>query len=117
METELVDAVEELLSEEFKNNRIDLIIIFGVGLIIYLASNLLIPHLLNILNRKNVIKRQIIERKIDDIEILFDKLKSIQTISVSKDSKELRDKLVDARDFVNKKSYSSCHHFCSKKYP
>ena len=105
METGIVEAIKELLSEELKNNRINLIIILGVGLFLYIVSNLLIPYILNVLDRKNEIKRLKIERKINDIEILFDRLKAIQTISVSKDSEGLKEEIDDARAFVNKKSY------------
>ena len=105
MDNEILEAIKLLLNKENNTIRVQLIIILMIGLLLFVAVNLLIPMMLNRSNRKNAIKQIKIERKISDIELLIDMLKVVQTISISDDSEKTKEEIDKSREFVNRKSY------------
>lgn len=105
MDSEVLETIKLLFNEEYAGIRLQLVLILAAGLILYILSNLLIPVILNGSNRKNEIKRQKIERALEDIEKVFDVLKTIQALSISSDAGPVMKRTDELREFVNRRSY------------
>lgn len=105
MDSEVLETIKLLFNEEYAGIRLQLVLILAAGLLLYIISNLLIPVILNGSNRKNEIKRQKIERALEDIEKVFDVLKTIQALSISSDAGPVMKKIDELREFVNRRSY------------
>lgn len=103
----LIQLIKDMINDKDKLTITIVLLVISAGILYVLVTNLLIPCLLNISNRKNEVTKSKIERKLSVIENTLEKLKiiNLQLNNIESNKTKITESIAYIRKFIYLHAY------------